>query len=125
VSWGALVLAAVFAVLGVRSAIHHTRRPFASDELRDQVLYAAYLTARVGMWFAVAGAFVIVAFLGVGEDPEPDPVTGRFDIHRASEFTWYLLVFVVLGAIQLLAAWFLGHGGDRSSPEEDGSSRRP
>jgi hypothetical protein len=124
VRWGALVLAAVFAVLGVRSAIHHARRPFASDEVRDQVLYAAYLTARVGMWFAVAGAFVIVAFLGVGEDPEPDPVTGRFDIHRASEFTWYLLVFVVLGAIQLLAAWFLGHGGDRSSPE-DGSSRRP
>jgi hypothetical protein len=126
VRWPALVLAVVFAALGVRSAIHHARRPFGSDDLRDQVLYAVYLTGRVGMWFALAGSFLILAFLGAGEDPTPDPVSGRFDIARASDFTWYLLVFVVLGAMQVLAAWFLGHRGDPSpSSDDDGSTRRP
>ena len=122
--WPALALAVVFAALGIRSAIHHARRPLGSADGRDQLLYAIYLTGRVGTWFALAGLFVIVAFVGAGPDPTPDPVTGRFDMARASDFTWYLLVFVVLGAMQLLAGWFLGHRGD-GEPPPAGPSRRP
>ena len=112
------VIALVFAVAGIRSAIHHARRPFDSRDPRDQLLYALYLTGRVGMWFAFAGLFLILAFAGVA-DPTPDPVTGRLVIEDASDFAWYVIVFAVLGAMQLLAGWFLGHRGD-GSPSDDG-----
>jgi hypothetical protein len=119
------VVAVVLAAAGVRSAIHHARRPFASDDVRDQLLYAAYLTGRVGMWFAFAGLFVILAFAGAS-DPTPDPVTGKLDVVEASDYAWYVLVFAVLGAMQLLAGWFLGHRGDGSRGDDGGGlSRRP
>jgi len=121
-----VVLALICVAGGIRSLIHHARRPFASSDVRDQLLYAVYLTGRVGMWFAFAGMFLILGFVGA-TDPTPDPVTGRFlDIRDASDYVWYVLVFAVLGAMQVLASWFLGHrGGPSSSEDDDGPIPRP
>jgi hypothetical protein len=116
-------IALVFAAAGVRSIVHHARRPLGSTDTRDQLLYAVYLTGRVGVWFAFAGLFLIFAFAGA-TDPAPDPVTGRLAVDDASHYTWYVMVFVVLGAMQLLASWFLGHRGDGDG-DDGGASRRP
>ena len=120
------MIALLLAAGGIRSAIHHARRPFDSTDVRDQLLYAVYLTGRVGMWFAFAGLFVIFAFAGA-TDPVTGvhvPSTGQVYIDDVSRYRGYVLVFAVLGAMQLLAAWFLGHRGGAPS-DDDASSRRP
>lgn len=94
-----LVIAAAFAALGVRSLVHWARRPFESSDPVDHVLYALYLTGRVGMWFAFAGAFLLFASIAA---------TGQAFLDEVREYRWYVLVFVVLGVIQLVAGWFLG-----------------
>ena len=57
-------LALVLTAFGIRSAVYWARRPFESTAIRDQLLYAVYLTGRVGMWFAFAGLFYLFAFVG-------------------------------------------------------------
>jgi hypothetical protein len=118
-------VAVVLASLGVRSAVHWARRPFDSKDVGDQLLYAVYLTGRVGMWFAFSGLFLILALAGAA-DPVTgirSPSTGQVYIDDVSQFRWYVIVFAVLGAMQLLAGWFLGHRGGGS--EDGGPSRRP
>jgi len=110
---------------GSRSLVHHARRPFAAEDARDQLLYALYLTGRVGMWFAFAGLFLILATVGTGGDPTPNPVTGRLDVPRVADYVWYVLVFAALGVMQLLGAWFLGHRGRRPPHDGDGPIRPP
>jgi hypothetical protein len=121
-------IALVFAAGGIRSAIHHARRPFDSTDIRDQLLYALYLTGRVGMWFAFAGLFLIFAFAGT-TDPVTGiraPSTGQVYIDDVSGYRGYVLVFAVLGAMQLLASWFLGHRGNGSSGDDpEGPTPRP
>lgn len=94
-----LVLAAVFAVLGVRSLVHWARRPFEGTDPVDHALYALYLTGRVGLWFAAAGAFLLFASIPTRGQAFADDVRG---------YRWYVLVFVILGVVQLVAGWFLG-----------------
>ena len=114
-------VALVLTALGIRSAVYWARRPFESSAIRDQLLYAVYRTGRVGMWFAFAGLFFLFAFVGAS-DPEPNPITGELAVERASKYAWYVIVFAVLGAMQLLAGWFLGHGGPVD--HGDGHDRR-
>lgn len=102
---------------GVRSVVYWVRRPFESTAIRDQLLYAVYLTGRVGMWFAFAGLFSLFAFVGAS-DPEPDQITGELVVEHPSKYAWYVIVFAVLGAMQLLAGWFLGHGGSVDDRED-------
>ena len=105
-----VALAVVFAALGIRSAVRWGRRPFESRDPVDHVLYALYLTGRVGIWFAFAGAFAIFASVDT---------RGKAFVDDVGEYRWYVMVFVVLAALQLAAGWFLGHrnprqwGGDR------------
>ena len=101
-----LVIAAIFAGFGVRSLVHWARRPFEGGDTVDQVLYAAYLTGRVGMWFAFAGAFALFASI---------PTRGQAFVDDVRGYRWYLLVFVVLGVMQLVSGWFLGRRSPRSS----------
>jgi hypothetical protein len=118
-------VAVVLAAMGVRSAVHWARRPFDSKDVGDQLLYAVYLTGRVGMWFAFAGLFLILAFAGA-TDPVTgirSPSTGQVYIDDVSQFRWYVIVFAALGAMQLLAGWFLGHRGGGS--DDAGPSQRP
>ena len=125
--WPELAIAVVLAALGVRSAIHHARRPFDSPDVGDQLWYALYLTGRVGMWFAFAGLFLILAFAGA-TDPITRvhvPSTGQVYVDDVSRYRWYVVVFAVLGAMQLLGSWFLGHRGGSSSDDGEGPTRRP
>ena len=113
-------VALVLTAFGIRSAVYWARRPFESTAIRDQLLYAVYLTGRVGMWFAFAGLFYLFAFVGAS-DPEPNPITGELVVEHPSKYTWYIIVFAVLGAMQLLAGWFLGHSG----PVDRGGGQGP
>ncbi len=105
---------------GIRSLWYWARRPFESTAIRDQLLYAVYRTGRVGIWFAIAGLFFLFAFVGAS-DPEPNPITGELVVEHPSKYAWYVVVFAVLGAMQLLGGWFLGHGG----PVDHGDGQRP
>ena len=115
-------VALVLTALGIRSAVYWARRPFESSAIRDQLLYAVYRTGRVGMWFAFAGLFFLFAFVGAS-DPEPNPITGELAVEHASKYAWYVIVFAVLGAMQLLGGWFLGHGGPSDHGDGEGPRR--
>ena len=106
-------IALLLAGFGFRSLWYWARRPFESTAIRDQLLYAVYRTGRAGMWFAFAGLFFVFAFVGT-TDPVTGqhlPSTGQAYVDDVSRYRWYVIVFAVLGAMQLLGGWFLGHGG--------------
>jgi hypothetical protein len=98
-----LAMLLVFAGLGVRSAWHWIRRPFESVKVSDHLLYAMYVTGRVGVWLSIAGAFAI--FLSIDTQ-------GRAFTDDANEYRWYVLVPGLLAFLQLLAAVLLGRRGD-------------
>ena len=84
---------------GVRSLIYWIRRPFDSADRRDHVLFALFVTGRVGLWFAIAGLFLLYAFTDT---------QGRAFVDDVRMYDWFLLVFVALSAMQLVAGYFLG-----------------
>jgi len=96
-----LALAAVFVVLGVRSLWKWTRRGYVGADVSDHALYALFVTGRVGLWFSVAGLFLIYAFASVD-------LRGRAWVDEVETYRWYLVVPLVLAAMQVLAGWFLG-----------------
>lgn len=104
-----LVAAAVLTAFGIRSLVHWARRPFEGTDPVDHVLYASYLTGRVGLWFAAAGAFLLFASI---------PTRGQAFADDVRSYRWYVMVFVILGVLQLVSGWFLGRrhpappGGD-------------
>jgi hypothetical protein len=113
--WFELAIVGLCTGMGLRSAWYWIRRPFDSREVGDHVLYAMYVTGRVGLWFAVAGAFAIFQSLDT---------QGRAFIDDANEYRWYVLVPGLLAFLQLLAAVLLGRrGGDDA--EDDGSVTLP
>lgn len=87
----ALVFSALLLLGGLRSAAMWIGRPYESPALGDQVLYAANLTGRIGMWFALSGAFAGFALV---EEPQ--------------RFRWYLFVPIALAVAQLVTAVLLG-----------------
>jgi hypothetical protein len=91
--------AALLLLLGLRSLVYWARRPLASRSVRDQILYALWLTGRIGLWFAVAGVFVISALIGGG---------GRGFADEFQRFRWYIFVPLGLALIQLVAGLALG-----------------
>jgi hypothetical protein len=90
---------------GVRSAWIWVRRPFHGEDLVDHLLYAMYLTGRVGLWFAFAGLFGIYATV----DAERGSLADAADSYR-----WYLLVLIGLSAMQFVGGQLLG----RRAPDE-------
>ncbi len=94
----------VFGALGVRSLVHWVRRPFESADPGDHVLFALFVTGRVGLWFALSGLFLLYALT---------QTRGRAFVEDVRAYDWFLIVFVALSAIQLLAGFFLGR---RSGP---------
>ena len=72
----------------------------------DHLLYALYLTGRIGLWFAFAGFFFIYASI---------EVQGRAALDEVEDWRWYLMVPLILGVMQLIGGWFLGR---RSPPSE-------
>ena|SRR2546428_7038179 len=100
------------ALLGIRSFVYWIRRPFDSDDLRDQALYAAFLTGRVGMWFALGGLFLLLS----GDSGTRYGKSAGSFVDYAGRYQWFVMVFLVLAAIQLVAGYFLG----RRSPRDAG-----
>ena len=100
---GAIVLAVLLGLLGVRSALRWAGVRFEAETLRDHLLYSVHVAARTSVWFALAGAFVGFAVL---DEPE--------------RFQWYVFIPLGLAALQVLAAIALWR-----SPSSRGSDRGP
>ena len=98
-----IAMIVLFVGLGIRSAWYWLRRPFESTRVSDHVLYAMFVTGRVGVWLSVAGAFAI--FLSIDTQ-------GRAYVDDAKRFGWYLLVPGILSFLQLLGSVLLGGRGD-------------
>jgi hypothetical protein len=94
-----IALAVIFAALGVRSLVHWARASYESTRISDLVLYALFVTGRVGLWVVLAVAFTLYALTDV---------RGRAFTDDAREYQWLYLVFLALGALQLVTAYFLG-----------------
>lgn len=97
-----IVIASILALLGVRSLVHWMRTEFPSTSVSEHVLYALHAMARVGTWFGLALAFVGYAVL-----TEPQ------------RFRWFVVVILVLAAVQLLTAASLGLGLTSRDRRED------
>jgi hypothetical protein len=94
-----IALVILFGGLGIRSLIYWTRRPFEGRNARDHLLFALFVTGRVGLWLALAGIFFIYAMTNT---------EGRAFIDDARRYDWFYMVFVVLAAMQLIGGYFLG-----------------
>jgi hypothetical protein len=94
-----IVLVVVFAALGIRSLVYWIRRPFESRDPRDHLLFAMFVTGRVGLWFALSGLFLLYASVDT---------QGRAFTDDVRRYDWFFMVFVVLAALQLLGGYFLG-----------------
>jgi hypothetical protein len=114
-----LVPAVIFAALGVRSAVYWFRHRMQTQDATDDLLFAAFVTGRVGTWLAAAGMFALFGTIDA---------QGRAFADEAGRYGWLFIVFLALGAMQLLAAWFLSARG-RSEGEpatpEAGDEPRP
>jgi hypothetical protein len=94
-----LSIAAMLVIGGLRSSWRWSKRRFESPKLSDQILYGLYLTGRIGLWFAFAGFFLIYAAL---EGPKVGAV------NELDKVRWYVMVPLVLSAVQLLCGYALG-----------------
>jgi hypothetical protein len=111
-----LGLAALFVLLGVRSTWKWTRRPIEGADVTDHVLFAVFVTGRAGLWFALAGYFLIAASISV---------RGRAAMDELARYRWYLLVPLLLAAMQLVAGFVLGRRPTSRGPGGDEVSPRP
>jgi len=102
-----IVAAVIFTGLGVRSLVHWVRQPYESTRASDLALYAAFVTGRVGLWLVLATAFILYALTGT---------QGRAFIDDAREYRWLYVVFLALGGLQFVAAYFLGQRAKRKGP---------
>ncbi len=95
-----LSLAGLLGLAGLRSLWAWSRRRFEGADVVDHLLYAMYLTGRVGLWFSLAGLFLIYASVDAHGQPAMDEL---------DPFRWYLVVPLALAGMQFVAGWFLGH----------------
>jgi uncharacterized membrane protein len=86
-----LAIGAVLAVLGLRSLWRWSRTPLDSASPSDHLLYALYVTGRVGLWFAFAAVFI-----------------GYAVIDDVGRFRWFVLIPICLSAMQLVGGVLLG-----------------
>ena len=103
-----LIVAAVLGVLGVRSLVYWLRRPMELYSRREHLLYALFVVSRAGIWFALAGLFLLYASV---------ETEGRAFADDAAEFRWYFVVLAIPAALQFVAGFLLGRsprppGGD-------------
>lgn len=114
-----LTIAIVFLGLAVRSAVHWMRHHVATQDTTDEVLFALFVTGRVGTWLLAAGLFLLFGSIDL---------RGRAYTDEAGSYSWLFIVFLLLGALQLIAGWFLGARNtprDPSTPEAGDEPRPP
>ena len=108
-----LVIAGLFFAGGIRSFWIWSRRSIDSTHLRDQIWYSLYRTGRIGLWFAVGGIFLISGLTNT----EGKAFTEDFAQHR-----WYLMVPLILAAMQLVGGYLLGRSAARRPAPNDPSA---
>jgi hypothetical protein len=96
--WG---MAVILGGLGVRSLWIWSRRRFEGQDITDHLLYALFLTGRIGLWFAFAGLFVIYA-----------TNDARALVDESRDVSWYAIVLLTLSAVQFVAGQMLARRGD-------------
>jgi hypothetical protein len=96
-----VVMASILGLFGLRSLLYWARRPLAEATIREHALYAVWTTARVGLWFAAAGVFVISALLRG---------RGTLFMESFAGYRWYVFVPLGLAIAHLLAGIALGRG---------------
>lgn len=94
-----LAIAGVLGLAGLRSLWVWTRRRLEGTDVVDHLLFALFLTGRIGLWFSVAGLFLLYASV---------ESQGRAALDELEPFRWYLVVPLSLAGMQLVAGWFLG-----------------
>jgi hypothetical protein len=85
-----MVIAALLALLGIRSLARWLRTVYPATSLQEQFLYAMHAAARVALWFAFAGFFLGFALI---DDP--------------ARFRWYVFVPLGLAGVQLMTGILL------------------
>jgi hypothetical protein len=105
-----LTIAAVCAALGIRSIVHWLRQPLELTGRRDLVLFALFVVARAGLWFAVGGWFLLVASVDT---------QGRAFREDAATFRWYFVVILILIALHVATAFLLARSRPESPPDGD------
>ena len=58
-----------------------------------------FVTGRVGLWFGLAGLFLLYALTGT---------QGRAFVDDVRRYDWFVMVFLGLAALQFLGGFFLG-----------------
>jgi hypothetical protein len=108
-----LAVAVVLGAFALRAAIHWGRRPFASSDVTDHLLYALFVVCRVGLWAVLATWFALLALV---EEPATASYAAERDFLDAQRTrqVWLGALFVVLGGVQFAASWFLGRRHGRS-----------
>lgn len=96
----------LLALGGLRALRSSWRQRFEAADLADHLLYAMYLTGRIGIWFAFAGLFALIAAI----DAE-----GRALIDEFARYRWYFMVPVALAAMQFVGGQLLGRRFPRGS----------
>jgi hypothetical protein len=98
-----IVVAALFALGGLSSLWRWGRRRFEGVDVLDHLLYALFVTGRVGLWFSMAGLFAIYAATSIDGRPTSE----------LERFRWFLMVPIALAAMQFAAGYFLGSRSPR------------
>jgi hypothetical protein len=86
--------ASVFGLMAVRSFIVWRGREFRARSMREQVLYAVHVGARVGLWLAFAALFLGYAL-----------------VDRPREFAWFIVAPMGMAGLQLITGLALGRDG--------------
>lgn len=111
-------VAAALGLAGLRSLVYWARRPFDSTDIRDHLLFAAFVLGRVGSWWSLAGLFALSA-----TTRNPDPLGGGatlagrayVDEFRA-RYWWYPVIVIGFLVLQFIAGFFLGRRQARTGP---------
>ena len=90
-----LVAAGILVLLGLRSLAVWARRPLGSRSMADHVLYALFVTTRVGVWFSLAAIALAYAFA-----EEPQKMRGL------------AIVPIALAAVSTMCSYALGRSSD-------------
>jgi hypothetical protein len=104
-----LVVAGLLFLGGFRSYWIWSRRAIDSDDIRDQIWYALYRTGRIGLWFAVGGIFLISGLI---------QREGKAFVDEWAQHRWYLMVPLILAAMQFVGGYLLGRSADRRPAPE-------
>jgi hypothetical protein len=105
IEWFAVV---ALVVGGMRSLWIWSHRVFEGIDTADHVLFALFVTGRVGLWFAFAGLFAIYG---------ASDAQGRAFIDEASQYRWYVILLIVLSALQFVGSQLLARRTPRARPE--------